>query len=341
MGSIYKRGEVYWIKYYRAGKPLRESTRSRKEADAKRLLKRREGEISEGKLPGIFFDKVTFEELAEALIVDYKVNKRKTLAKVERQIRLHLEPFFGALKIPAITTARIQKYTHHRLEEGASNATCNRELACLKRMLHLGARETPPRVNRVPFIPMLKEDNVRTGFFEHHEFEALRDALPDELKGFLTFGYKTGWRISEIVSLIWDQVDMKQGIVRLEVGDTKNTEGRTVYLDDELKEIIHRQFVDRQLHCPYVFNRDGQQIRDIRGSWKAGCKQTGLERRLFHDLRRTAVRNMVRSGIPENIAMKISGHKTRSVFDRYNIVSSDDLKQAAAKQEAYLKGLST
>lgn len=122
--------------------------------------------------------------------------------------------------------------------------------------------------------------------------------------------------------------------------ETKNTEDRTVYLDDELKEIIHSQFVGRQLHCSFVFHRDGQQIRDIRGSWKAGCKQTGLEGRLFHDLRITAVRNMVRSGIPENIAVKISGHKTRSVFERYNIVSAEDLKQAAAKQEDYLNGLS-
>ncbi len=332
MGSIYKRGNIFWIKYSRAGKPLRESTGSKKEADAKKLLRRREGEISEGKLPGIYFDRVSFEELAEALIVDYKVNGRKSLVRVERKIALHLEPYFGGMKIPAITTSKIQRYVNQRMEKGATNATVNRELSCLKRMLYLGARETPPRVNRVPFIPMLKEDNVRTGFFEHEEFLALREALPDEFRGVLTFGYKTGWRISEIAGLTWAQVDMKQGIVRLETGTTKNTEGRTVYLDDELKEIIRGQFVTRRLHCQYVFNRDGQKIKDLRRGWKKACKQTGQEGRLFHDLRRTAVRNMVRSGIPEIIAMRISGHKTRSVFNRYNIVNSEDLKQAAAKQ---------
>ncbi len=342
MGSVYKQKDSknWWIRYYQNGKVFRETTKGTSHAYAKRLLRKREGEISDGKLPGVFFDKVSFTELADALVMDYKANGRKTLAKVEGQIRLHLKPFFGALKVPAITTARIQKYRYQRTEAGASNATVNRELACLKRMLHLGARETPPRVNRVPFIPMLQEDNIRKGFFEYDEFEALRKAMPDELRGFVTFGYKTGWRISEIAGLTWTQVDMKQGIVRLEAGDTKNTEGRTVYLDEELKEIFHKQFTGRRLDCPYVFHRNGQQIRDLRGSWNAACKQANTEGRLFHDLRRTAVRDMVRAGINERVAMMISGHKTRSVFDRYNIVSPDDLRQAAIKREAYQQTLS-
>ena len=75
------------------------------------------------------------------------------------------------------------------------NATINRELAALKRMLNLGAVQTPPRVDRLPFIPMLKENNTRKGFFEHGDYLALRDTLPEHLKGFVTFAYKTGWRV--------------------------------------------------------------------------------------------------------------------------------------------------
>jgi integrase len=187
---------------------------------------------------------------------------------------------------------------------------------------------------------MLKENNTRTGFFEHHEFKALRKALPDYLQGFVTFGYKFGWRISEIRGLKWNQVDMQQGIVRLEVGETKNKEARTVYLDTELKAVISNQFISRRLDSKYVFHREGARIGDIRFSWKKACKQTGQGDRLFHDLRRTAARNMIRSGVPEIVAMQVTGHKTRSVFDRYNIVSSEDLKEAAKKQEAYLEGLS-
>jgi integrase len=191
---------------------------------------------------------------------------------------------------------------------------------------------------------MLKEDNIRKGFFEHDDFLALRDALPPYLKGIVTFAYKVGWRVSEIRGLTWSQVDLNQGIVRLEAGDTKNAEARTVYLDDELKQISRQQYAARKKQkkiIPYVFpNQEGNgKIGDFRGAWNAACKKAGIGKRVFHDFRRTAVRNMIRSGIPERVAMMISGHKTRSVFDRYNIVSDSDLKMAAQRQEEYLKSI--
>jgi integrase len=112
-------------------------------------------------------------------------------------------------------------------------------------MLNLGAQQTPAKVDRVPYIPMLKENNIRKGFFEHADFLALRDALPSYLKGSVTFAYKVGWRVSEIAGLTWKHVDLVNGIVRLETGETKNDEGRTVYLDDELKEVFNRQWETR------------------------------------------------------------------------------------------------
>lgn len=341
MGNIYQRGKVYWIKYYRNGKPYRESTKSKKEPDAKRLLKKREGEISEGKLPGIYFERVRFDELAEDFLRDYRINEKKSLVRAERSTG-HLKRYFEGMRAPGINTPRIEAYVESRLEEGAKNATINRELSALKRMLNLGARQTPPKVDRVPHIPMLKENNVRKGFFEHGEFIALRDALPDYLKSLVTFAYKTGWRVSEITGLTWNKVDLGQGIVRLEVGETKNDEGRTVYLDDELKEVFQWQWETRKESktlTPYIFpNQDGNsQIKDFRGSWDKACKDAKIGKRLFHDFRRTAVRNMVRAGIPEGVAMKVSGHKTRSVFERYNIVNDHDLKLASQKQEAYLQ----
>ena len=272
MGHLFKRGNVYWIKYYRNGKPYRESTKSKKEADAKRLLKRREGEISEGKLPGVYFDRVRFDELAEGFLADYRINGKRSLVRAERSVQ-HLKTFFEGARVTNITSPAIQKYIEKRREQKAANATINRELAALKRMLNLGARQTPPKVDRVPFIPMLQENNVRKGFFEHGEFLALRDALPDHLKGFVTFGYKTGWRFSEIAGLTWNQIDLSQNTARLEAGETKNREGRTVWLDDEVKAVIQEQWERRKKTnklIGYVFtNKDGdERTKDFRGAWK-------------------------------------------------------------------------
>ena len=341
MGSIFQRGNVYWIKYYRNGKPYRESVKSKKEADAKRLLKKREGEISEGKLPGIYFDRVRFDELAEGFLRDYRINQKKSLARAEHSLN-HLKEYFEGMRATEITTPKIEAYIEGRLDKGAANASINRELSALKRMLNLGAQQTPPKVDRVPFIPMLKENNTRKGFFEHGEFLALRGTLPDYLKGFVTFAYKTGWRVSEIEDLTWAQVDRDQGIVRLEPGETKNDDARTVYLDDELMQAFKEQWNIRKKSktlTPYVFpNKDGAgQIKDFRGAWERACKDACIGKRIFHDFRRTAVRNMVRAGIPEGVAMKVSGHKTRSVFERYNIVNDHDLKLASQKQETYLR----
>lgn len=338
MGTIYRRkaSKVLWIKYSRNGKPFYESSHSDKFAVAKRLLQRREGEISKGELPGICFDKVRFDELAEDLLSDYRINGRKSWEKAQRSVK-HLKEAFGGMKAIEITTSRIRVYIEERMKKKLSNASINRELAALKRMFHLGARCTPPKLRDIPYIPTLRENNVRKGFFEHEEYLALKNSLPDHLKPIVTFAYHSGWRKSEILGLTWDKVDLKQGIARLDPGETKNNEARTLYMDENLLKEMKALHSQRRLGCPYVFHRRGERIDDFRWTWDRCCRQVGLKGRLFHDFRRTAVRNMVRAGVSEGVAMKISGHKTRSVFDRYNIVNDQDLKEAAKKYEIYLK----
>jgi len=343
MGMIYRRGNVWWIKYYRNGKYYRESSNSKVKKVAEGLLKRREGEAAIGRIPRVEFEKVKFDELAEEYLRDYRINRKKSFSRAELSVNKLRESFEG-MKVAGISTSMINAFVEKRLNEDAANATINRDLSALKRMFNLGARQTPPTVDRVPFIPMLKENNARKGFFEHEEFLALRSALPPYLKGFVTFAYKVGWRISEISGLTWKQVDRQQGIVRLEVGETKNNEARTVYLDDELKSVFDRQWEIRKRAkklLPYVFlNRSGtERLKRFDKKWKKACEGSEIGIRLFHDFRRTAVRNMVRSGVPERVAMMVSGHKTRSVFDRYNIVSDHDLKLAATQHAAYLDAL--
>ena len=346
--GVYQESSVYWIKYYRHGKPYRESSKSDMITKAQKLLKKREGEIEEGRLPGIVFDRVTFNELAEDFLTDYRVNEKDTLVKAERSVK-YLKKHFGNMRATEISTDKIRAYIDKRMEESLSNASINRELAALKRMFHLGAQCTPPKVSMVPYIPMLKENNVRKGFFESHEHMAIRDALPSYLRPVATLAYHSGWRKEEILSRTVDKVNMHEGTIRLDPGETKNEDGRIYYMNDEVKEAIAEALANRNPACSYLFQRDGEQIKDFRGAWESACieagfcevvtdeegEQTKIPTKLFHDYRRSAVRDMVRSGIPEGVAMKISGHKTRSVFDRYNIVSDQDLREAAAKKQAY------
>jgi integrase len=212
-------------------------------------------------------------------------------------------------------------------------------------MLVLGARCSPPKVAEVPHFPRLSENNVREGFLEHDEFLSVRGAAPDYLKVPVTIAYYTGMRMREIISpkgLRWDQVDLTEtgGCIRLAAVQTKTKRARVIYLSGDFLCVIlaAKELRDRDYPvCPYVCHRNGKPFSNLRHGWIAACTRVGLEGRTFHDLRRTGVRNLIRAGVPETVAMKISGHKTRSVFDRYNVTSEEDLRQASERLDQYIQ----
>jgi integrase len=225
MGMIYKRGAVWWIKYYRNGIPMRESARTDKETEAKRLLRLREGAIERGEPVTPRVGRVRFDELVDDLVNDYRVNDRRSLRNLQRIVKLHLTPFFDGRRVASITTADVRRFILQRREVHAASAEINRELAALKRAFSLGIQGG--KLLYKPYIPMLQEDNVRTGFFERAQFEAVRDRLALPLRPVVTFAYLTGWRIpSEVLTLQWRQIDFTSRIVRLDAGTTKNREGR-------------------------------------------------------------------------------------------------------------------
>ena len=365
MGMIYRRKKrdpttgtlaeqgPYWMKYYVDGRPIQESTRTSDKDRAKRILKIKEGEIAAGLYRGPNIDRTRYEDLAELVRQDYELNKRKTGRRVS-EYQHHLAPYFRKLRVSAITTERIKAYIVKRQGEGAANGTINRETGFLKRMFRMGFQQTPQLVARVPHIPQLKEYNIRSGFFEHEDFLALRGALPDYAQVAATLAYYSGMRMGEVCSLQWRQINWTEGKLFLQAQDTKTNTPRVLYLTGDLYRVLLAWKTRCDLKwpgCPWICHRGGIRLQSLKHSWRKACETVGLggmvkdEKkkhlvwvgRIPHDFRRTAVRNMVRAGVPEKVAMSISGHKTRSVFDRYNIVNERDLEQAARSLSAYFE----
>jgi integrase len=351
MGSIYRpkykdrhgqimESAIWWIRYYSRGRKLRESTDTEDFADAKQILKQREGDATKGRITKSMEHKVLFSELAALVEKDYELNAYRSSVDIELRHRLHILPYFGKMKATRVSESDIDNYILQRRDEKASNATINRELVTIKRAFNLGMQKRI--VSDRPHISMLEEDNVRQGFFEREQYNSIRKHLPEWVQSVTDFAYVTGWRKSEILGLQWRQVDFEAGNVRLEPGTTKNREARQFPFTSELRAILEGQKAKRDALakdgkiCPWVFNRKGKPLGEFKHSWKTACIAAGLPGRLMHDFRRTAVRNLVRAGIPERVAMKMTGHKTRSVFERYNIVSEGDLKDAAARLDQFM-----
>lgn len=343
-GSIYKKRGVFYIAYYTPdGKQVCESARTKDKAEARRVLQARLGQLAEGRYVGPAAERVTFDALAKGLFDDYRANDRRSLDMAEQRVRKHLRPFFGHKRAHDITSIDIQAFIAHRKEQRASNGEIGRELAALKRMFNIALHAET--ITKKPYIPTLAESNVRQGFFERREFEAVLVKLPAYLKPPMMFAYQVGWRVrSEVFPLRWEQVDLDAGTVRLNPGTTKSGEGRMIYLPATLREVLEEQWRDHIAYapsCPYVFHRAEKQIKYPYVAWRKACQEAGLQGKIPHDFRRTAVRNMVRAGIPERVAMQISGHKTRAIFDRYHIVSDGDLQEAAQKLDSMFSAQTT
>lgn len=341
-GSILtmKGSAVLWIKYHRNGVPVRESAHTTKAKEAEKLLRKRLGEIAVGVFAGPKLEKIKVSELADDLIRDYRINGLKSIDDLEARWKLHLKPFFGALRAVEVTSDLVARYIDSRQQEEAENATINRELAALKRMFNLARQSTPPKVQFVPYIAMLKEDNVRTGFLESKQHDSLAAETGKVglwLRAMFETGYTYGWRHEEVVEMRVKQVNLTANTIRLEPGTTKNDEGREVTMTLPVRMLL-KQCIDGKKADDYVFTReDGEAVKDFRGAWESACKAANVPELLFHDLRRTAARNLRRAGVGETVIMKIGGWKTRSVFERYAIVSQSDISEAMTKLSAEQK----
>ena len=218
------------------------------------------GRSSWGSFPGLHIERVPVEELADDFLREYRINHRKSLDDAEARWHLHLKPFFAAMRVTDVSSGLIARYVDARQQEGAANATINRELAALKRMFRLGQQATPPKVLRIPAFPRLKENNARTGFLT----DSQRDALAAEcakvglwLRAMFEVGCSYCWRVSEVKNLRVRHVDIGSCTIRLDPGTTKNDQGRVVKFErgstlcELLSACVHGKYAD-----DFVFTRE-------------------------------------------------------------------------------------
>jgi integrase len=331
--GVYRRkdSKFLWIHYGYRGRDYRESaeTNSPKKATALRDLKK--AQLRMGKFVDPSARRVMLSELYADVVEDYRINHYASIDDLEDRWVKHLQASFGHLAAADVTTDLCKRYIACRQKAGVADSTINRTLAALKRMFHLATECTPPKVQFVPYIPMLKENNVRTGFVETEAQVRLEQAcgrIGWWMLAMLEVGCTYGWRHGSLLKMRVKQVDPHANVIRLEPGTTKNKKGLEVTMPRRVRELLLGCIKGKGPEDCLFTRANGKPVRDFRRSWEKACAEAGVPGLHFHDLRRTAARNMRRGHVSERVAMEVGGWKTTSVFHRYAIVDNEDIASA-------------
>lgn len=336
--------ETWWLDYSVNGVRHRESAQTTSKQEAHRLLRQRIGDREAGKVVGrpdrVFLavyakDASGTDQLVGGLRwlheTQYDLDGLRSKARV-RQLWAHLENFFPApTPVTRITPTRLDEYARARLADGVARQTVNNELSALRRGFSLA--RSKGLLATSPTITLPKVQNARSGFFEDGEFAAILLELPAFLQPVIRFLRLTGWRVVEALSLTWDMVDWEGQVIRLPATLAKAKTPRVFPFGSapDLKAVLDAQWAAR--NGLRAFHQAGAAITYDSAWywWKQARKRAGMPKALIHDLRRSTARDMRRSGLSEGVIMKLCGWKTRSMFDRYNVIDEQDLTQAVMK----------
>lgn len=321
-GTVYLRGRTWWIQWWRDGQRFAESTGQSDRDEALVQLAQKARRSASGSV----------DAALDALMDDYRMHARASTAIVDLRIKAHLRPALGHIQASRLTARDISQYVALRRKAEASDATINRELSALRRgltLLHQAGKLAEP-----VHVPKLAEHNVRQGFVDQPEYRQLVEAAPAHIKALIVVAWHTGLRSGELLSIKRAQVDLLSNLIRLPGQSTKNRKPRTVPIYGEM-----RPWIEMQMSGPgaWLFEYQGRRLTSFRTAWAATIKAAKLPELLFHDLRRSAVRNLERAGVPRSVARAITGHRTEAVYTRYDIVSARDLEDAAKRVEAWFK----
>jgi integrase len=331
-GSVYRpKNSRFWrVKFSVHGRVINESAETESKREALDVLKAKMLKYSTGRAADS--RQTTVKDVSEGMLETWRMLEKNPVS-IEWADRCwrHLLAFFGSRKADMLSSEDIRGYTEFRRKEKASNATINRELAVMSSGYTIAYNETPRRVAQKFSFSRLAEPRGRQGFIEQKQYLALSAGCKELfMRTMLALSYTFGFRKGELLSLKVSDVDLMAGTVRLRT--SKNGEPRQINLTAETRNLLAGCIAGKSADDA-VFTRGSEPVLYFGQAWDTIAAAAGCPGLLFHDLRRSAVRNMVRAGIPEVVCMRVSGHKTRAVFDRYNIVSEKDLADAARKLE--------
>ena len=338
LGHVYQRGRIWWIKYYVNGEPRYESSESENKSDATNLLKKRSAKPLKAKAPA----SLTVDDLIKDYLAHQKEHRPRSYETFAIPVSKHLSRGIGPSRTTKVSSSILKQYVEKRQGEGSSNGSINRELSVLRRIFNLAKEAGKVEADALPKLHFLPENAPRKGFLEPEQYHKVLEAMPEDLKAALVIGYHTGLRKAKVLGLRLEQFDLRRKMIFMEpeVGATTKHVAEALPIYGEMESFVreHIERTRRELpNCHWFCHRkDGDPVMEIRPAWDEAVKAAGMPGLLFHDLRRSAVRNMERAGVPRSVAMKISGHKTESVYRRYDIVSEKDLDLAGDKLAAYL-----
>lgn len=336
-GSVYKRGQIWWISYWHNNTPYRFSSRSTKRSEAQQLLNAKIAERDQGVLPHSRSPRLRMQQIFQQYCTDLEL---RNVPSLETSVRSHLKPlqtFFANYRPEQVTPALVDSYKKSRRQLGRAVSTVNVELRLLRTALRFAYKRQ--QIPRVPQFQFLEGEHVREGFLEWEDLQAILPHLPGYLRPWVQFAYWTGWRRKELNTLEWRDIDWENSAIRLRPVNSKTRRGRVVGMSQPLRELLQQQWDARVLEgriVPYVFHHNGRPIGRHYKAWKKAWKLAGRPAKLLHDTRRSAVRNMINAGVPERHAMQVTGHTSRSVFDRYTIVTTAQTEAALDRTAEYV-----
>jgi integrase len=332
------------------GKECRESTGTDDFDEAQRMLRQRLHMIDEGTYIGPERDRFTVGELLTGLLDFYVVQGHRSLPSAKAQAKA-IRAALGSCRAIDVTTGRVRRVTKAWQEAKVTNATINRRLSLLRRAYSLGKLVLDP--TRLDFSDLFLVENSPLGkHIDAAAFAAIHQHLPPSLKPFFEFAYLCGTRKGNLARTTWAHWNAQTKEFTWTAAEVKAKRPHVLPLDGRALEIVERLYQTRQLHCRYVFHGGrctlGHQpskahacVGDFKRAWATACKKAGFPVGrthggfVFHNTRHTAVTNLVNAGVPAHEAMTVSGHRTRSVFDRYSLSLKQQTKAALRRVTEY------